>query len=149
MNKVYLKMAIDLSVESLEANEFPAGAVLVTESGKVYKSKPSLPYYHGECMVIDDAIKAQGYPLKNATLYASMEPCLMCSAKAYWAGCDKVYYVIPKERTNTLYAYEDGEPMADHIKNFNSKIDFINEPKLLNAALKPYEDWVNKIEARK
>jgi tRNA(Arg) A34 adenosine deaminase TadA len=77
----YLQQAIDLSSKSFEAGEFPAGAVLVTKSGNVYESDPSLPYYHGECMVIDKAVRAEGYPLTGAVMYASMEPCLMCSAK--------------------------------------------------------------------
>ena len=115
MNQDYLKQAVSLSRKSFEAGEFPAGAVLVTKSGTVYESDPSLPYYHGECMVIDKAIKAEGYPLTDAMMYASMESYLMCSAKMYWAGITEVHFVIPKEKTNTLYAYEDALPMQDRI----------------------------------
>jgi tRNA(Arg) A34 adenosine deaminase TadA len=85
----YLNKAVRLSRKSFEAGEFPAGAVLVTKSGNVYESDPSLPHYHSECMVIDKAIKAEGCPLTDAVIYASMESCLMCSAKMYWAGVTK------------------------------------------------------------
>jgi tRNA(Arg) A34 adenosine deaminase TadA len=143
----YLKQAVDLSRKSFEAGEFPAGAVLVTKSGAVYESDPSLPYYHGECMVIDKAIKAEGYPLTDAVMYASMESCLMCSAKMYWAGITKVYFVIPKDKTNTLYAYEDGLSMQDRINQFNTPITAEQDDTLLEEALGLYEAWVKKIEA--
>jgi tRNA(Arg) A34 adenosine deaminase TadA len=38
----YLQQAVDLSRKSLEAGEFPAGAVLVTKKGNVYESDPSV-----------------------------------------------------------------------------------------------------------
>jgi tRNA(Arg) A34 adenosine deaminase TadA len=144
----YLRQAVDLSRKSFEAGEFPAGAVLVTKSGAVYESDPSLPHYHGECMVIDKAIKAEGYPLTDAIMYASMESCLMCSAKMYWAGITKVHFVIPKAATDTKYAYEDSEPMQDRIGRFNAPIEAEQDPALLDEALGLYEAWVKKIEAK-
>lgn len=143
----YLKQAVGLSRKSFEAGEFPAGAVLVTKSGNVYESEPSLPHYHGECMVIDKAIKAEGYPLTDATMYASMESCLMCSAKMYWAGVTKVHFIIPKDRTDTLYAYEDALPMRDRINQFNTPINAEQDDTLLDEALGLYKAWVQKIEA--
>jgi tRNA(Arg) A34 adenosine deaminase TadA len=144
----YLKQAVELSRKSLEAGEFPAGAVLVTKSGEVYESDPSLPYYHGECMVIDKAIKAEGYPLNGAIMHASMESCLMCSAKMYWAGIAEVHYVIPKDRTNTLYAYEDSLPMQDRIAQFNTPLEARQDSALLDRALGLYDAWVQKIEGK-
>lgn len=148
MSQDYLRQAVDLSRKSFEAGEFPAGAVLVTKSGKVYESDPSLPYYHGECMVVDKAIKAEGFPLTDAVMFASMESCLMCSAKMYWAGITKVHFVIPKSKTNTLYAYEDDRPMSEHIGTFNTPLESTHDATLLDEAISLYEAWVKKIEAK-
>jgi tRNA(Arg) A34 adenosine deaminase TadA len=142
----YLKRTIELAVESLSAGEFPAGALLVTQNGNVYESEPSVPWYHGECMVIDKAIKTEGAPLDNAVMYASMESCLMCSAKMYWSGVTKVYFVIPKDKVNAEYAYEDSKPMSEHISSFHTPIETIQDGTLLNEALASYYAWVNKIE---
>src|SRR5688572_12084974 len=142
----YVDQAVDLARKSFEAGEFPAGAVLVTKSGNVYESDPSLPHYHGECMVIDKAIEAEGYPLTGAVMYASMESCLMCSAKMYWAGITEVYFVIPKSKTDTKYAYEDNVPMAEHLKNFNTLLASKQDEALLSEALELYRAWVNKVE---
>lgn len=142
----YLQKAIDLARKSFEAGQFPAGAILVTKSGNVYESDPSLAYYHGECMAIDKAIKAEGHPLSDAVMYTSMESCMMCSAKMYWAGVTKIYFVMPKDKTNTLYAYEDNVAMSEHIKSFNTKLSAKQDPTLLDEALGLYDAWVKKIE---
>lgn len=144
----YLKQAVNLSRKSFEAGEFPAGAVLVTKSGQIYESDPSLPWYHGECMVIDKAIKAEGYPLTDAVVYSSMESCLMCSAKMYWAGVSQVHFVIPKIKTDTKYAYEDDMPMTEHTQHFNTPLVSQQRGALLDEALGLYRDWVKKIEAK-
>lgn len=143
----YLKLAVDLSRKSFEAGEFPAGAVLVSKSGKVYESDPSLPYYHGEMMVIDKAIRAEGAPLVGATIYASMEPCLMCAAKMYWSGVDTAYFVIPKSSVKAEYAYEDDAPIPDRTKDFFRQITIHHDPELFDEALQVYNTWVKKIEA--
>lgn len=142
----YLRIAVDLSRDSFEAGQFPAGAVLVTKSGNVYESDPSLPHYHGECMVIDKAGEAEGYPLTGAVMYGSMESCLMCSAKMYWTGITEVCYVIPKEKTNTLYAYEDAQTMQNRLMLFNTPIIAMQNSTLFDEAFRLYEAWVRKIE---
>ncbi len=99
-------------------------------------------------MVIDKAIAAEGYPLAGAVIYGSMEPCLMCYAKMYWAGVAEVRYVIPKAKTNAIYAYEDALPMQDRVKQFNTPIVATHDNTLLDEALSYYDAWVEKIEAK-
>ena len=120
--------------------EFPAGAVLVTQKG-VYESDLSFAWSHGECTVVDKAIAAEGWPLIDATVYVSMESCLMCYSKMYWGGVKNVVYIIPKAATNTLYTYEDDLLMADHIKNFHVPMQVKNDPQLLDEALGTYKAW--------
>ncbi len=143
----YLNRAVELSKLSFEAGEFPAGAVLVTKNGKVYESKPSLPHNHGEMMVIDMAIEAEGAPLTGAAIYASMQPCLMCSAKMYCAGIDTIHYVIPKSNVRADYAYESPLDADTTASGFFKPIQMIHHPELLNEAMKIYEVWVKKIES--
>lgn len=143
----YLKRAVELSKASFDAGEFPAGAVLVTKGGKIYESKPSVPYNHGETMVIDMAIDAEGSPLVGATMYASMQPCLMCMAKMYWVGIDTVHYAIPKTSVRADYAYESEVDADDMAKNFFKPISMTAHPELLEEAAGIYQEWVKKIEA--
>lgn len=142
----YLKRAIELSQISFEKDEFPAGAVLVSKSGKVYESKPSVPHNHGEMMVIDMAIEAEGAPLTGATIYASMQPCLMCASKMYWARIEAVEYVIPKTQVRSDYAYESELNTTDVANQFYKPLAMTHKPELLNEALEVYSKWIQKIE---
>lgn len=144
----YLKRAVELAQASFEAGEFPAGAVLVSKSGRVYESKPSLPHNHGEMMVIDMAIEAEGAPLAGATIYASMQPCLMCSAKMYWAGIDTVHYVIPKSSVRADYAYESPLDSDATVATFFKPLQTTQHPELLEEAMAQYDAWTRKIEAK-
>lgn len=148
MHMDYLQRAIELSKASFDAGEFPAGAVLVSKSGKSYESKPSLPHNHGETMVIDMAIEAEGFPLTGATMYASMQPCLMCSAKMYWAGIETVYYAIPKGEVRAEYAYENSDDTAQIGAAFFKPIRMIHVAELKEEALDAYAAWVRKIETK-
>lgn len=145
----YLQQALELSQKSLGAGQFPAGAVLVTKNGKAYYSDPSLAHYHGECMVIDKAIEAEGAPLTGSVMYASMQSCLMCSSKMYWAGISEVHYIIPKDKTNSLYAYEDDLPIQKHTESFHVLIKSVQDDSLFDQAFSLYEQWVQKVESNK
>jgi guanine deaminase len=141
----YLQRAIELAQASFEAGEFPAGALLVSKSGRVYESKPSVPHNHGETMVIDMAIEAEGAPLTGAVIYTSMQPCLMCSAKMYWAGVDTVHYIIAKVSVRADYAYESPVNSETIISNFFKPINMIHHPELEQKALSVYNSWVTNI----
>jgi tRNA(Arg) A34 adenosine deaminase TadA len=144
----HLKRAVELARISFEAGEFPAGAVLVTKNGKVYESTPSLPHNHGEMMVIDMAIAAEGAPLAGATMYASMQSCLMCTAKMYWAGVETVQYVIPKSEVRADYGYEDVSDTATVGLGFFKPITMIHMPEYQQEALEAYVAWENKINGK-
>lgn len=145
----YLKHAVELSKKSFEAGAFPAGAVLVSKNGNVYESTPSLPCNHAEMLAIDAAVKAEGVPLTGATLYTSMQPCLMCTAKIFWAGIELVQYSIPKMKTHVSYAYEDTLDTEDVGKHFFRPIIMTHVPETYADAYAVYEAWVKRIEAKK
>jgi tRNA(Arg) A34 adenosine deaminase TadA len=142
----YLQRAIELSRASFEAGQFPAGAVLVTKSGGVYESKPSLPHNHGETMVIDMAIAAEGAPLVGATMYGSMQPCLMCTSKMYWAGIENAQYVLSKKDVRADYAYENVQDTGQVATTFFKPIKMEQSYEFKDEAMGIYSAWVKKIE---
>ena len=142
----YLKRTVELSKASLDAGEFPAGAVLITSGGAIYESRPSLAHNHGEMMVIDDAIQAEGAPLTGAVMYSSMQSCLMCTAKMYWAGIGNVHYVIPKSAIDASYAYENSSNTEEAGKSFFTPVRMQHDPELQEEAMSHYQSWVMKLE---
>ena len=137
--------AIEISKQSSAEGGFPAGAVLVTKSGKTYSSGKSVGYYHGEMMVIDKAIEQEGVPLVGAVIYASMEPCLMCASKMFWSGVSRAEYIIPKSSVKSEYAYENTADISEQTKDFFSPITLVEKSELFDTAISIYEDWVESI----
>ena len=47
-------------------------------------------------------------PLTSATLYISLQSCLMCAGVAYWSGLRRIIYAVSKSIVNGDYyeAYE-------------------------------------------
>jgi tRNA(Arg) A34 adenosine deaminase TadA len=100
-DETHLQRAIALARHAREEGNHPFGAVLVAASGE-----PSLEAEntvvtagdvtgHAELNAVRAAsIQLDGALLEGATLYASTEPCAMCSGAAYWAGIARVVYAL-------------------------------------------------------
>lgn len=108
-DKIFLTAAIEKAKESVVKGGFPAGAVVV-QDGAIVGSGISIgaqlcdPTSHGELSAIRDACKnLQKSDLSRATLYASMQPCVMCLGAAMWAGIDKIVYACSKEKVSVEY----------------------------------------------
>lgn len=136
----FLKLSIEQSKLSVKQGRFPAGAVVVWD-GKIIASETSDAYpgyQHAECRAIDNAFQKVGR-LTNATLYASMEPCLMCLMRAYWSGIRRVVYVISRDKLNEQY-YE-GCNNLDIINNLNEAMQYLHIPDLEADALEIVKNW--------
>jgi len=83
-DKEFIKLAIKQSKLSISQGRFPAGALIVSKNEIIASEMSDIypGYQHAECKAIDNAFLKMG-KLTDATLYASMEPCLMCLARAY------------------------------------------------------------------
>ncbi len=81
----WMRQALDLARRAELEGEVPVGAVLVLDGrdrGRGWNRPISLkdPSAHAEMLAIREAASAIGnYRLEGATLYATMEPCVMCA----------------------------------------------------------------------
>lgn len=81
-----MRMAFELALDAERAGEVPVGAVIVSASGEVIGrgyNTPILrsdPTAHAEILAIREAAAAIGnYRIEQATLYVTLEPCVMCA----------------------------------------------------------------------
>jgi tRNA(adenine34) deaminase len=81
----FMRLALDLAREAEAAGEVPVGAVIVL-SGKIIgrgRNSPiftSDPTAHAEILALRDAGRViKNYRIEGATLYATLEPCVMCA----------------------------------------------------------------------
>jgi len=80
-----MREALDLARQAAEAGEVPVGAVVVVHdrvAGRGANSPISRndPTAHAEMLALREAAQAAGnYRLEDATLYVTLEPCVMCA----------------------------------------------------------------------
>lgn len=99
MNHAFLREAIRLSIEKMEANEGgPFGAIIVRDDqivGRGWNRVTSTndPTAHAEIVAIRDACtRLKSYSLAGCEIYSSCEPCPLCLAAIYWSRLDSIYY---------------------------------------------------------
>jgi tRNA(Arg) A34 adenosine deaminase TadA len=95
----FLREAIQLSLEKMEANAGgPFGALIVRQGkiiGRGWNRVTSTydPTAHAEINAIREACAQERiFSLAGCDLYTSCEPCPLCLAAIYWSRLDQVFY---------------------------------------------------------
>jgi tRNA(adenine34) deaminase len=93
-----MRKALDEARRGLADGEVPVGAVVVVGGeivGRAHNRPVALadPTAHAEVLALRAAgIKTGNYRLTGATLYATVEPCMMCCGAALHARVERVVY---------------------------------------------------------
>ena len=97
----FMHMALELAGRARRAGEVPVGAVLVlgdavVGQGHNASSARNDPTAHAEVLALRDACQRIGnYRVPGATLYCTVEPCLMCLGAALHARVARIVYGAP------------------------------------------------------
>jgi tRNA(adenine34) deaminase len=103
-----MAIALDQARQGQAAGEVPIGAVLVLDGrvvARAYNQPISAadPTAHAEMLVLREAGKAVGnYRLTDATVYVTLEPCLMCVGALVHARVREIVYGAPEPKTGAL-----------------------------------------------
>ncbi|HWH82659.1 MAG TPA: nucleoside deaminase [Burkholderiaceae bacterium] len=102
---LYLRRAIELSAQAGARGNRPFGAVVVSASGALLGEAPNDTAESGDCTghaelrAISAASRAHPRDaFAGATVYASGEPCVMCSGAIFWSGARRVVFGIDAVR---------------------------------------------------
>ena len=104
----FMADALALARTARDAGEVPIGAVVVLNGdvvGRGFNQPISSgdPTAHAEMVAIRDAARQIGnYRLTGATLYVTIEPCLMCVGAFVHARIGTVVFGAPEPRTGAL-----------------------------------------------
>jgi len=85
LDESFMRVALELARQAESAGEVPVGAVVVLDGaiiGRGFNSPivKSDPTAHAEILALREAAANTGnYRLENATMYATLEPCVMCA----------------------------------------------------------------------
>jgi tRNA(adenine34) deaminase len=97
--KAAMQLAIGAAERAITAGDMPFGATLVAPDGTVLlvaannQNSASDCTGHAEMVLVREGQKRLGLAaLRGTTVYASGEPCAMCSGAMFWAGVKRVVF---------------------------------------------------------
>jgi tRNA(adenine34) deaminase len=94
----FLREALELAREAERGGEVPVGAVLVIDGrvmgrGRNSPMARSDPTAHAEILALREAAAATGnYRLEGSTMYATLEPCVMCAGALVAARVSRLVF---------------------------------------------------------
>ena len=104
----WMRAALDQALRALEAGEVPVGAVVVHDgrvagAGFNQPIRANDPTAHAEMVALRSAASALGnYRLTGATLYVTVEPCLMCAGALVHARIATLVYGAAEPRSGAV-----------------------------------------------
>lgn len=115
----HVRAAVRLAGLAKARGDDPFGAVLVDGSGtRIAEAMNTLatgrdPTGHAEMNLVRAvSSRPSRMELGGCTLYASAEPCPMCSGAIYWCGVGRVVYAVGHERVYALLGGGDALPIG-------------------------------------
>jgi tRNA(adenine34) deaminase len=103
-HNLFMRVALDLAITASRAGEMPVGAIMVDAGIIIGQGFNRIemegdPTAHAEIIAIREAAARKGdWRLHSATLYVTVEPCIMCAAAVLHARVRRVVYGAPDKR---------------------------------------------------
>ena len=116
----YMRLAISEAEKAFEKDEVPIGAILVINDKIICRSHNQVEMLndstaHAEILSVTAAFNSLGSKyLPDATLYVTIEPCLMCSGALYWSKIGRIVFGAPDDKNG--YRKYTGEVNPFHPK---------------------------------
>lgn len=94
----FMKAAYSEAQKAFEEGEIPVGAVVVWDSKIIARGHNQVERLndstaHAEMIALTSAFNELGSKyLMEATLYVTLEPCLMCCGALYWSKIGRIVY---------------------------------------------------------
>lgn len=112
----FMKMALKEAEKAFEEGEVPVGAIVVIgdkiiSRGYNMVEKLSDPTAHAEIIALTSAFNALGSKyLPDATIYVTVEPCLMCAGALHWSKINKIVWGASDPKNGHQVYTEDRNP---------------------------------------
>jgi tRNA(adenine34) deaminase len=108
LHEPFMRAALEEAREAAAGGEVPVGAVVVLDGGVVGRghNRPiaeSDPTAHAEVEALRDAARRFGnYRLTGATLYVTVEPCVMCAGACLYARVGEVVFGAADDKAGAI-----------------------------------------------
>jgi tRNA(adenine34) deaminase len=115
-DEYFMGQALRQAQLAYAADEVPVGAVVVIDKkiiSRGYNQVETLadPTAHAEIIALTSAFNYLGSKyLPDATIYVTVEPCLMCAGALYWSKIGRVVYGASDPKNGYLHITKDNSP---------------------------------------
>lgn len=116
----YMQQALKEAIKAYDAGEVPVGALIVMNDRVIARAHNQVELLndctaHAEILALTTAFNFLGSKyLPDATLYVTLEPCLMCSGALYWSKIGRIVFGANDEKNG--YRKSTGEKNPFHPK---------------------------------
>jgi tRNA(Arg) A34 adenosine deaminase TadA len=146
----YMQRAIEASRQAVAAGDFPYGATLLATDGRTYVARNN-QVTTGDCtghaevaLVREVAQKLGPDALVGATVYASGEPCAMCSGAMFWAGVSRIVFAMPTTVINAVGGAPYLQPTTASVLAGASREILVEGPLLQEEATAVLRDFATR-----
>lgn len=139
-DEYYMLQAIKEAKKAYEDGEVPVGAIIVMDAKIIARGHNQVerlndPTAHGEIIALTSAFNFLGAKyLPKASIYITVEPCLMCAGALYWSKIGRVIYGADDEK-NGYRKYVAACPSIEQLGV--TPWPFHPKTELVNGILKP------------
>jgi tRNA(adenine34) deaminase len=115
-DEYFMNLALREAQQAYEEGEVPVGAVVVSGErilarGHNMVERLNDPTAHAEIIALTSAFNLLGAKyLPDATLYVTVEPCLMCAGALYWSKIGRIVWGADDEKNGHLRVTGDHWP---------------------------------------
>ncbi|RYY49235.1 MAG: nucleoside deaminase [Chitinophagaceae bacterium] len=105
-DEYYMQQALQEAQKAFDKDEVPIGAVLVMQDRIIARAHNQVELLndstaHAEVLALTTAYSHLGSKyLPDATLYVTIEPCLMCSGALYWSKIGRIVFGAPDDKNS-------------------------------------------------
>lgn len=127
-SRKFMVIALELAVTAAKNGETPVGAVVVQAEKIIGRGYNRVeiekdPTAHAEILALREAARATGdWRLPEATVYVTLEPCIMCAAAMLHARVKRVVYGARDERWGGVGSLFD----LSHDPRINHELEVIS-----------------------
>ncbi|MBX3242352.1 MAG: nucleoside deaminase [Chitinophagaceae bacterium] len=104
----YMRQALMEAQRAYEAGEVPVGAVVVMQNRIIARGHNQVetlndPTAHAEMIALTSAFSFLGGKyLPEASIYITVEPCLMCAGALYWSKIGRIVFGASDEKNGSI-----------------------------------------------
>lgn len=115
-DEYFMRQALNEAEQAFEKDEVPVGAVVVINNKIISRAHNQVELLndstaHAEILALTSAYNSLGAKyLPEATLYVTLEPCLMCCGAMFWGKIGRIVYGASDEKNGFKHITRDSWP---------------------------------------